>query len=197
MSLRKAWSTFWERLTAPPPAHSPVIEQSAPSAAAPALSATPAPTIQPRPEPAPTPSVLTRRDQAPHPADSVPPKSAILGAGGTAWPSAAAPEFTAGGEGLRERIVAVLKTIFDPEIPVDIYELGLIYEIRIESFPHVVIEMTLTSPNCPEAQTLPMAVRYKIEAIPGVGSAEVRVVWNPPWEPTFMSESAKLALNML
>jgi FeS assembly SUF system protein len=182
MSLRKALGTFWERLTAPAPEHPPVIEHPAPSTDAPAMAATPTPTIQPRPATAPTPSVLTRRDMEPLPA---------------ATTAESAPSVAVGETGLYDKIVAVLKTIYDPEIPVDIYELGLIYEIRIESFPHVVIEMTLTSPNCPEAQTLPMAVRYKIEAIPGVGSAEVRVVWDPPWEPTFMSESAKLALNML
>ncbi len=91
-------------------------------------------------------------------------------------------------------IITVLKTVYDPEIPVDVYELGLIYKITIVD-RHVKIDMTLTAPNCPEAQSLPLAVKERVEMLPAVESAEVEIVWEPQWGPNMMSEEAKLAIG--
>lgn len=91
-------------------------------------------------------------------------------------------------------IITVLKTVYDPEIPVDVYELGLIYKITIQE-RHVKIEMTLTAPNCPEAQSIPLAVKERVEMLPAVESAEVEIVWEPKWGPDRMSEEAKLAIG--
>lgn len=100
-------------------------------------------------------------------------------------------------EHLEDKIVEVLKTIYDPEIPVDIYELGLIYEVRISKEKHVDIEMTLTSPNCPVAESLPKDVKEKIEAIDEVSTVDVQIVFDPPWDKDMMSEEAKLELGFL
>jgi len=98
---------------------------------------------------------------------------------------------------LEEKIVEVLRTCYDPEIPVDIYELGLIYDIKVEESGAVGVTMTLTAPGCPAAGALPVEVETKIEDIPGVASVKVDVVWDPPWEPSRMSEAARLQLGML
>jgi FeS assembly SUF system protein len=99
---------------------------------------------------------------------------------------------------LHDRVVEVLQTCFDPEIPVNIYELGLIYEVLAdEAAGTVQVKMTLTSPMCPVAGSLPPEVENKIRALPGVTGARVDVVWDPPWSPDRMSEAAKLQLNML
>lgn len=98
---------------------------------------------------------------------------------------------------LEEKIIAALKTCYDPEIPVDIFELGLIYEIAIDDEANVKIKMTLTSPMCPAAQSLPSEVESKVSAIKNVKSAKVDVVWNPPWDKEMMSEAAKLKLGFL
>lgn len=98
---------------------------------------------------------------------------------------------------LRGEIVKAISSVFDPEIPVNIWELGLIYGIDITPAGTAHVTMTLTSPHCPEAQTLPVQVRNRVQSVPGVTEAEVEIVWDPPWEPSKMSESAKLALNML
>ena len=95
-----------------------------------------------------------------------------------------------------DALIAACATVFDPEIPVNIYELGLIYAIDIEDDGKVKVEMTLTAPGCPSAQELPDQVRDAILAVPGVSSCEVEVVWDPPWEPSRMTEDARLALNM-
>ena len=100
-------------------------------------------------------------------------------------------------EDLENSIIDVLKTIYDPEIPVDIYELGLIYEVKINAEKHVDIEMTLTSPNCPVAETMPKEVEDKVAAMPGVTSAKVNIVFDPPWDKDMMSEVAKLELGFL
>ncbi|MDR0801528.1 SUF system Fe-S cluster assembly protein [Fluviicola sp.] len=100
-------------------------------------------------------------------------------------------------EHLEDRIVAVLKTIFDPEIPVDIYELGLIYEVRISGEGVVEIDMTLTSPNCPVAESLPKDVKEKVEHIDGISEAHINIVFDPPWDKDMMSEEAKLELGFL
>ncbi len=100
-------------------------------------------------------------------------------------------------EHLEDKIVDKLKTIFDPEIPVDIYELGLIYEVRISKEGVVEIDMTLTSPNCPVAESLPKDVKEKVESVEGVNEAHVNIVFDPPWDKDMMSEEAKLELGFL
>ncbi|MDF3028701.1 MAG: FeS assembly system protein [Fluviicola sp.] len=100
-------------------------------------------------------------------------------------------------EHLEDKIVDILKTIFDPEIPVDIYELGLIYEVRISKEGVVEIDMTLTSPNCPVAESLPKDVKEKVESVEGVTEAHVNIVFDPPWDKDMMSEEAKLELGFL
>ncbi|MBI1183565.1 DUF59 domain-containing protein [bacterium] len=100
-------------------------------------------------------------------------------------------------EQLREKVVDVLHTVFDPEIPVDIYELGLIYTIDIFPINNVMIEMTLTSPMCPVAETLPQEVKDKIADLPEVNDVQVEVVFDPPWDQEMMSEAAKLELGFM
>ncbi|APX98805.1 SUF system Fe-S cluster assembly protein [Lacinutrix venerupis] len=98
---------------------------------------------------------------------------------------------------LGEKIVAVIKTIYDPEIPVDIYELGLIYDVFVNEDYDVKILMTLTTPNCPVAETLPLEVEEKVKSIKDVNDAEVEITFDPPWTQELMSEEAKLELGML
>jgi FeS assembly SUF system protein len=93
-------------------------------------------------------------------------------------------------------IVEALKKVFDPEIPVNIYELGLIYDVDIQEGGKVQVKMTLTSPGCPVAGSLPGEVKAKVEAVPGVASAEIDLVWDPAWNPSMMSEAARLQLGM-
>ncbi|ABQ69266.1 FeS assembly SUF system protein [Rhizorhabdus wittichii RW1] len=96
-----------------------------------------------------------------------------------------------------EGVIAALKEIYDPEIPVNIYELGLIYGVDITADNHVVVTMTLTTPHCPVAESMPGEVELRVGAVPGVGSAEVNLIWDPPWDPQKMSDEAKLELGML
>lgn len=98
---------------------------------------------------------------------------------------------------LGEKIVNVLKTIYDPEIPVDIYELGLIYDVLVNEDYEVKILMTLTTPNCPVAETLPLEVEEKVKSLNAVKNAEVEITFDPPWTQELMSEEAKLELGML
>lgn len=100
-------------------------------------------------------------------------------------------------QSLEDKVVEVLKTIFDPEIPIDIYELGLIYKVRIEDPDQVYIKMTLTSPQCPVAESLPIEVESKVNALEEVSRAFVEIVWEPPWNSEMMSEAAKLELGFL
>lgn len=95
------------------------------------------------------------------------------------------------------RIIEALRTVYDPEIPVNIYELGLIYKVDIEDDDRVLVEMTLTSPHCPVAETLPGEVEQKVAAVGGVVGCEVKVVWDPPWNPSMMTEEAQLELGMI
>jgi len=97
---------------------------------------------------------------------------------------------------LTDDIVAALKTVYDPEIPADIYELGLIYKVDIEDDRSVKVEMTLTTPNCPSAAELPIMVETAVANVPGVSGAKVDIVWEPPWDPSRMSDEARLVLNM-
>ncbi len=100
-------------------------------------------------------------------------------------------------DGLKEAVIEALRTVYDPEIPVNIYDIGLVYEIDIDSDRAVRIEMTLTSPACPVAGVLPEQVETKVRAVAGVTGVQVDLVWDPPWTPDFMSEAAKLELGML
>ena len=97
---------------------------------------------------------------------------------------------------LTDDIVAALKTVYDPEIPSDIYELGLIYKIDIADDRSVAVEMTLTTPNCPSAQELPTMVENAVASVAGVGEVKVDIVWDPPWDPSRMSDEARAVLNM-
>jgi FeS assembly SUF system protein len=97
---------------------------------------------------------------------------------------------------LKEKVIKQIKKIYDPEIPVNIYELGLIYKIEINEGKKVNIEMTLTSPNCPVAETLPNMVKYNILKVEGVNDVDLKLVWDPPWSKEKMSEAAKLELNL-
>ncbi len=114
-------------------------------------------------------------------------------AGGAERPSAIAADEMAR---LTDEIVGALKTVYDPEIPADIYELGLIYKVDIDDERAVKIDMTLTTPNCPSAAELPSMVENAVAAVPGVREAKVNIVWDPPWEPSRMSDEARAVLNM-
>lgn len=97
---------------------------------------------------------------------------------------------------LREAVVEALKTVYDPEIPVDIYELGLIYEVTVRQESDVYVKMTLTTPHCPAAELLPPEIEAKVRSVAGVSDVELELVWDPPWSPQFMSEAARLELNL-
>ena len=97
---------------------------------------------------------------------------------------------------LKEKIISEIKKIYDPEIPVNIYELGLIYKIEVKDSNKVMIEMTLTSPNCPVAESLPNSVKQNILKVEGIKYVDLKLVWDPPWTKDKMSEAAKLELNL-
>ena len=101
------------------------------------------------------------------------------------------------GGDLYEAVIDALKEIYDPEIPVNIYDLGLVYRVEITPERHARVEMTLTTPNCPVAESMPGEVELRVGSVPGVGHAEVVLVWDPPWDPQRMSDEAKLELGML
>jgi FeS assembly SUF system protein len=111
-------------------------------------------------------------------------------------PQPAASAGEVGGD-LYERVIDALKEIYDPEIPVNIYDLGLIYGVDITDDGHVAITMTLTTPHCPVAESMPGEVELRVGSVPGVGLADVNLVWDPPWDPQKMSDEAKLELGML
>jgi FeS assembly SUF system protein len=98
---------------------------------------------------------------------------------------------------LEEKVIEALKSCYDPEIPVNIFELGLIYEIRIDDEANVHIKMTLTSPACPVAGSLPPEVEMRVQSIPEINNVRVEIVWNPPWDKDMMSEVAKLELGLM
>lgn len=97
---------------------------------------------------------------------------------------------------LTDDIIGALKTVYDPEIPVDIYELGLIYRVDIGDDRTIKVDMTLTTPNCPSAAELPAMIENAVSSVPGVGRVEVAVIWDPPWDQSRMSDEARVALNM-
>lgn len=109
------------------------------------------------------------------------------------------PGESAGGAGsdLQGAVVEVLKSVYDPEIPVDIYELGLIYDVKISDDGDATITMTLTTPHCPVAESLPNEVELRVLSVPGIRDAVVNLVWDPPWDPSKMSDEARLELGML
>lgn len=108
-----------------------------------------------------------------------------------------APAPTPAGETVHDRVVQMLQTIFDPEIPINIYEMGLIYDLNVNTDGDVVISMTLTSPTCPVAESLPPEVEAKVGSVEGVRTVKVDLTWEPPWTPERMSEAAKLELGYL
>ena len=101
------------------------------------------------------------------------------------------------GSDLQASVVETLKSIYDPEIPVDIYELGLIYDVEISEDGDATVTMTLTTPHCPVAESLPQEVELRVLSVPGIRDAEVKLVWDPPWDPSKMSDEARLELGML
>ena len=101
------------------------------------------------------------------------------------------------GGALYEAVIDALKEIYDPEIPVNIYELGLIYNVEITDGGHAVVSMTLTTPNCPVAESMPAEVELRVSSVPGIAIADVNLVWDPPWDPAKMSDEARLELGML
>ncbi len=101
------------------------------------------------------------------------------------------------GATLRDRVIAAIRTVFDPELPVNIYDLGLIYEIEIRKDRHVHVRMTLTAPACPVAEKIPAEVAYAIRRLPDVEDVDVELVWSPPWSKECMSDEAKLELGMI
>jgi FeS assembly SUF system protein len=107
-----------------------------------------------------------------------------------------APAAASGDEALQEAIIEALKEIYDPEIPVNIYDLGLIYGVEVNG-GHAVVSMTLTTPHCPVAESMPGEVELRVGSVPGVGDAEVNLVWDPPWSPGNMTDEARLELGML
>ena len=128
-------------------------------------------------------------DDESQPVETISEVPAVSTAGASALPAADPSDIENG-------IVDALKTVFDPEIPVNIYELGLIYDVDIQEGGRVQVKMTLTSPGCPVAGSLPGEVKAKVEAVPGVAAAEIDLVWDPAWNPSMMSEAARLQLGM-
>jgi FeS assembly SUF system protein len=124
-------------------------------------------------------------------------KTATPAAGSPAAPQISTPAGTSEDlSKVTDDIIAALKTVYDPEIPADIYELGLIYKIDIADDRSVSVDMTLTTPNCPSAQELPLMVENAVASVAGVGPVKVSVVWTPPWDPSRMSDEARVVLNM-
>ncbi|NNC72353.1 MAG: SUF system Fe-S cluster assembly protein [Sphingomonadaceae bacterium] len=103
----------------------------------------------------------------------------------------------AGSGDLREDVIAALKDIYDPEIPVNIYDLGLIYGVEVTDNAEAIVTMTLTTPHCPVAESMPGEIELRVGSVPGVGHAEVNLVWDPPWSPEKMTDEARLELGML
>jgi FeS assembly SUF system protein len=129
----------------------------------------------------------TAPETAPAPAEQQPSQEAPVSRG------ALSPEEVGR---LTDEIVAAVKTVYDPEIPADVYELGLIYKIDIGDDRAIAVDMTLTTPNCPSAQELPSMVENAVASVPGVGPVTIKVVWEPPWDPSRMSDEARAVLNM-
>lgn len=136
-----------------------------------------------------------RVDDAESPTDKLERKRDYLAGFLAEKPASADP--TAPGGDLYEAVIAALKDIFDPEIPVNIYDLGLIYGVDVAEDGGVMVSMTLTTPHCPVAESMPGEVELRVSAVPGVRDCEVSLVWDPPWDPAKMSDEARLELGML
>lgn len=132
-----------------------------------------------------------------HVTTAVPPSAPLPVAAPAASSEPRKPMTLVEARNLKERIIEVMKTIFDPEIPVNIYELGMVYNVSVDLTGNVDVTMTLTSPACPVAGTLPGEVQNKIKSAPGVANAKVNLVWTPPWSKDMMSDAAKLQLNIM
>ena len=133
---------------------------------------------------------MTDETDRPNTADTAAvPTAPAANGGGDALPAEELARMT-------DDIVAALKTVYDPEIPSDIYELGLIYRVDIADDRTTTVDMTLTTPNCPSAQELPIMVENAVASVPGVGEVKVNVVWDPPWDQSRMSDEARAELNM-
>jgi FeS assembly SUF system protein len=107
------------------------------------------------------------------------------------------PDLSGPGGDLQEAVIEALKSIYDPEIPVNIYELGLIYDVAVDGDGDAIVSMTLTTPNCPVAESMPAEVEMRVLSVPGIRDAEVKLVWEPAWDPSKMSDEARLELGML
>ena len=118
-------------------------------------------------------------------------------AGFLAGETETAPAAAQGSDEIKERVIETLKSIYDPEIPVDIYELGLIYDVVVSEDGDAIVTMTLTTPHCPVAESMPAEVEMRVLSVPGIRDAEVKLVWDPPWDPSKMSDEALLELGML
>lgn len=149
------------------------------------------------PTPAETASAAPPPEATP-PAETVGAGDLAAGAGDPAADDGEFPKFTGDGvQGpMRDLIVGAMKRVYDPEIPVDVYELGLIYRVDVSADGAVAVDMTLTSPNCPSAEQIPGDIERRIREVEGVGDVRVDVVWDPPWDRDKMSEVAKLELGM-
>jgi FeS assembly SUF system protein len=124
-------------------------------------------------------------------------RASVMAKSETEQPAAGQTSSTGGTEALKEKVVEAVKTCYDPEIPVNIYELGLIYDINVTASSEVSVKMTLTSPACPAAMSLPGEVEDKIRVMAKPKDVKVEVVWDPPWNPDMMSEAARLQLGMM
>jgi len=124
--------------------------------------------------------------------------AALSGTEPGGWdPQVRSPDEPKSGPHLYEAVIDALKDIYDPEIPVNIYDLGLIYDVEITPENHAKVKMTLTTPHCPVAESMPGEIELRVGAVPGIGDAEVELVWDPPWDPQKMSDEARLELGML
>jgi FeS assembly SUF system protein len=148
------------------------------------------PTPAPTPTPTPAPASGSKAGTPPRPGSG-----SVSGAADASPPAPIAPG-DAPKPDLRESVIETLQTCFDPEIPVNIYDLGLVYAVDVGADRSVAIKMTLTSPSCPVAETLPPEVERKVKAIPGVGPVSVDLVWDPPWGKHMLSEAARLQLGL-
>ena len=142
-----------------------------------------------------TPPPRARVEDAETPADKLERKKDYLEGFLAQKPQTENPE--APGGALYESVIEALRDIFDPEIPVNIYDLGLIYGVEVSGDADVVVTMTLTTPHCPVAESMPGEVELRVGAVPGIGDAEVELVWDPPWDPQKMTDEARLELGML
>lgn len=140
---------------------------------------------------------LRARVQPETPADTFARKKDYLAGFYAQQPTPVEPAPIEPGGDLYEAVIEALKDIYDPEIPVNIYDLGLIYDVEVSDAGHATVTMTLTTPHCPVAESMPGEVELRVGSVPGIGDAEVNLVWDPPWDPGKMTDEARLELGML